>query len=732
MPATPDPREPLLRYLEAQQISDSEMRVLLRDSASEAARIAAAAGSGVGGDMRRAQLDIAQSQQKMWEKVGYQAQIDIGDGVDAAANSAAFTMETMLDSMGVGTVGMNQAMLMQGRQGIESLVSKRENAIPLSQQVYKTSVASGEQLDRTINAMIINGSSAREIADRVKGFIDPATPGGASYAAMRLGRTELNNAFHATSIRLNKDNPFVEAMKWNLSGSHPKPDACNQYADDVHMKNGDEGVYEIGDIPPKPHPQCLCYITPEVVSDADFVKNYKAGQYNDYLDNQLGVGRVGSGIIPDIMGSDVTHTMARDMFKQVRKEMPGLQDSAYRREAARRLDMELKDYTKIWKNPGKIKVPIEPAPVLPPVNPIIRPPVTPMPKPPIAPNIPIPAPVEKLTHEAARAEYNVLKKEMPGATDAEVRREAAKVFNVPYKEYLDAWKKPTNPKLTPYPPGIPKVPSVIDSTKGWQLKPVNQRALTGEPTSLTVGHDIKEVNKHFNSGNPDWRNNCPSATSSFEMRQRGYDVVANPMANGAQISKIYEAWGIKIEDQIGVPRYLANELKRLYPSNGRMDTLLRNRAQTIRQDMITFHTSRLPNGARGFISVSWKTSGSVREGGAHIFNWVKIDGRIEYFDGQTGKALGNGRSYLSKAKDDVYMARVDQLSTPTKAKLDWLAVDRHSGIALRRDAEVAKRKAETSAERYKRIQESNANRLAREKYQREAAARRQAHKDRFI
>lgn len=291
MPAAPDPREPLVRMLAAMQISDAEMRTLLRDASKEAEAIVKSYGDGFSSRLRAAQLDIARQQQEMWATIGNQVHVAIGDGVDAASDSMSFMMDTFMEGLGYNSTGMRYAILAQGRAGIDSLISKTANGIPLSQAVYSTSVASGQQLDRTVRAMVLNGASAREIATRVRGFINPDTPGGASYAAMRLGRSELNNAFHTTSIRLNNENPIVEAMKWNLSGSHPKPDECNAYAESSHFRGGEAGVFKKSQVPGKPHPNCLCYITPVPVSDKEFVKAFQRGDYDNWIDGQLGCSR---------------------------------------------------------------------------------------------------------------------------------------------------------------------------------------------------------------------------------------------------------------------------------------------------------------------------------------------------------------------------------------------------------------------------------------------------------
>ena len=692
----PDPRDPLERMLRAMQISDSEMRVLLRDSAKEAAAIASAAGTGIGGQMRQAQLDIAQAQQQMWEKVGYQAQINIGDGVDAASDSASHAMEGYLASMGVGTVGMSQAMMMQGRQGIESLISRRTNGIPLSQQVYKTSVESGQQLDRTINAMILNGSSAREIASRVKGFIDPATPGGSSYAAMRLGRTELNNAFHETSLRLNRENPFVETMVWHLSGSHPRPDACNDYAEDEHFPGGDPGAFKPDDVPAKPHPNCLCYVAPEVVNDDEFVKNFKSGKYDSYLDEQLGMARDGPNILAGPPVSSISHEQARSMYSTVRKEMPGLQDSAYRREAARRLDVPYDDYLKAWK-----KSALKPAPdVLPPIprpapGPVI-PDFKPI-KPPVTPNIPTLPTLP--THLEARAMAKAVRKEYPTWSDAQIRRKAADRMNMKYKDYLSVWKKPTNADMK-----VPLQPHIPSDKQGWERKPANERApnFPGSHTQANVGRDLEGINPHFQKGAGDYQTNCPSATSSFEMARRGNAVTTVPMPDGASIADIYSAWSIRLESQI-VGSYTRAMLE------VEKSAFWRNSPHGINWIDIPSLTAGLPNGARGFISVTWKGGKS-----AHIYNWEKIGGRIEYFDAQSKRILGDGIERFKKTSLDhqVYMARVDNLLTPSPSKLNWLVRNKNDADILKRDADIAKRAEAKMARHAKAIAKKTAEREA--------------------
>jgi hypothetical protein len=275
IPASAD-RDPLIRYLKVQNLSDAQVRKLLRDASRAAQHIMLTASS-----VRAAQLDIANAQQKLWRNLGGTLEDGVRRAGDAASDSVAHLIELHERSAGVTLLSdraLTASLHQQGRAGIEAVLARGANGIPLAESVYRNQALTQGWLDARINGMLANGASARELASYVKGFIDPNVRGGVSYAAMRLGRTELNNAFHTVSRNHWDANPFVDSMKWHMSRSHPKPDECDQY---------DGKVFPTGDVPDKPHPQCFCYITPEVEDDDAFVRNYHAGKYDSWIDQQL-------------------------------------------------------------------------------------------------------------------------------------------------------------------------------------------------------------------------------------------------------------------------------------------------------------------------------------------------------------------------------------------------------------------------------------------------------------
>lgn len=267
---------------------EAELRVTLRDAAAEAERMILRQGN----EIRKAQLrlilrEIHSLQRQQWRTINKQTEAGMARAARAAAEAENAVNRVLFDAAGRSYQDLGAAMRAQAEAGVANLAAKGANNIPLSRQVYRSSAWSNNILDRTIRRGILLGLSSKELAASVRRFIDPATPGGASYAANRLARTELNNAFHRTQINIRKDDPWTEGFKWNLSGSHPRADVCNELAEESHSRGGAPGVFGVGDVPGKPHPQCLCFLTTETISQDDFVSAMVAGRYDSYIDKTV-------------------------------------------------------------------------------------------------------------------------------------------------------------------------------------------------------------------------------------------------------------------------------------------------------------------------------------------------------------------------------------------------------------------------------------------------------------
>lgn len=274
------------RHLLDQKAYDRQLRRILMDAAREADRLAQAAiPDNIGARLRQAQYRqssfmIRQAMDDAWADIGRV----IAQGVDASATLAAeatmLVNEVLANSL--STQALSRSMLESARRSIEDVRSRIVNDISLSDRVYRNAALTRGQVDGVVNRGIALRRSAREIARDVARFIRPNTPGGVSYAAMRLGRTELNNAFHTTTVRSIEDMPWIEGVLWVTSGSHPRPDECDDYANGDHDGLG-KGVFQKDHVPGKPHPQCLCHVVTISVGIETFTRRYLAGDYDDYL-----------------------------------------------------------------------------------------------------------------------------------------------------------------------------------------------------------------------------------------------------------------------------------------------------------------------------------------------------------------------------------------------------------------------------------------------------------------
>jgi hypothetical protein len=258
---------------------------------------------GVGGVVRKAQLELVLSEIRTIQGVMWNdrimSMVTTGKGIAAEmAESATEALEAVLYASLPESVAdvVRGGLRATALSGIERDVARVPRA--LSARVYQDFALTSGQVEATIRAGIISGLSARELAQSVYKYISPTTPGGASYAASRLARTEINNSFHEQQIK-GGQRPGVLGVVWNLSGSHGKPDECNLFASQ-DVDNLGRGVYKPNNVPGKPHPQCLCNLTYKTMDPADFEKALKAGKFDDDLDARIqqNLRRVANGETP--------------------------------------------------------------------------------------------------------------------------------------------------------------------------------------------------------------------------------------------------------------------------------------------------------------------------------------------------------------------------------------------------------------------------------------------------
>lgn len=284
----PEPRDWQVANARELQATDREVLAMLRDSKKRVDKVLAELPTGGASEVRRAQLEqtrarLLAEQSTVFERLGDIVAARRARSAARSAQLSAAADAALLATVGKGAQGqyLYESAREIGQRAIDTALARmRLSELPLSQRIYRSGVWMGGRLNKLINETLASGTlNAAEFARRARDWFNPNTPGGVRYAALRLARTEINNAFHAMSAEKYAATPWIERVDWNLSKSHPKPDICNT----VHAGS----PYPSDKVPVRPHPQCMCYITPKSVDEDEFIDRFVAGEFDEYLDAEL-------------------------------------------------------------------------------------------------------------------------------------------------------------------------------------------------------------------------------------------------------------------------------------------------------------------------------------------------------------------------------------------------------------------------------------------------------------
>jgi hypothetical protein len=301
--AQPNPQEWLSAWAKLQKLADRDVQRILEESriaiqADISRLLSLGTKAGVGSTVRLYQFQQIRLSMLREEARVFRRLKDVTKArmLEAAAASVELSQQSVEDLfLRAGRPDLAAQLGQALNVGLEgtlevALTRMEQSRIPLAQRIYNTQAWMDGRVERGINSALTRGLSAREFAKEALDWFSPTTPGGARYAAMRLARTEINNAFHAMAVNA-ADAPWTKGMKWHLSQSHPKPDICDEYARNDPDNLG-EGVYKVRNVPKKPHPHCFCFVTPVVEEEDAFLDNLVAGRYDSHIDGVLaGSGR---------------------------------------------------------------------------------------------------------------------------------------------------------------------------------------------------------------------------------------------------------------------------------------------------------------------------------------------------------------------------------------------------------------------------------------------------------
>lgn len=257
---------PLIAYIKVQQDFDKQLRETLTEASRLLNKRIENTNTLKDLQLRQMRRYLLEFHAELWEEMGYMI---LAGQKRAAAAAIDVVFDQIRPNAPRELLEVSQAMAERRVHNSISRLNGMSN-YELSKTVWRSNSFNNRRIDRIIQQHLASGSDARTLASAVRELVDPDVRGGVSYAANRLARTEINNAFHATSVREYVEDDIVEYVEWNLSGSHKKPDICDDYAFHQHVDGQPGGYWLPKEVPAKPHPHCLCYITP-VVSDEELI-----------------------------------------------------------------------------------------------------------------------------------------------------------------------------------------------------------------------------------------------------------------------------------------------------------------------------------------------------------------------------------------------------------------------------------------------------------------------------
>lgn len=244
--------------------------------------------------LERTRRELLDEQAKLFEKLGDVTSARRLRSASRAAKLSAAANNTLLRLVGEDALGklLYDGAKVTAQRTVETLLARAKlSAVPLAERIYNTQSWMNKRLDLLITQTMAGGLNAQKFAKVARDWFAPSVPGGTRYAAMRLARTEINNAFHATSIVYAQDKPWVNEMDWHLSKSHPTPDVCNTVAA--------ASPYAVSEVPRKPHPQCMCYVTEVTPDEDDWIDRYVKGDFDEYMNAEMAKADAALGIKPE-------------------------------------------------------------------------------------------------------------------------------------------------------------------------------------------------------------------------------------------------------------------------------------------------------------------------------------------------------------------------------------------------------------------------------------------------
>lgn len=172
----------------------------------------------------------------------------------------------------------------------KSLIYRKfpSDGLTIGQRVKTIQGESVKTMRDILTVGIGQGKSAQQIASDLDNFIKPSTdkswvgpfdwfrdrfgykvkrvpagkPAGSLYFnSLRIARTEINHTYRQSTLKFHDKEPWVKGYNWELSPAHPRHDICDDWASG--------GPYKKDEIEGLGHPNCMCYISVDLVKASE-------------------------------------------------------------------------------------------------------------------------------------------------------------------------------------------------------------------------------------------------------------------------------------------------------------------------------------------------------------------------------------------------------------------------------------------------------------------------------
>lgn len=228
------------------------------------------------------------------EQLGFNFEDYLKQNIESATNYSKTILINAIESAGISKVSkpiVQKIFYELNTRTLEAYWARTKNGLLLSDKIWSKNIKYRDTMTKILQAAVAEGQDCVKVARMLDQYVlkgkktlvdnypnmikrmGNRIPNDVSYEALRLARTEMTSAYGEGVLLAAKVNPGTIGIKYILSGSHPKPDICDNITGSDNYGLG-IGVYPIDNAPIYPfHPHCLCIVLN--VIDQDLVERLK-------------------------------------------------------------------------------------------------------------------------------------------------------------------------------------------------------------------------------------------------------------------------------------------------------------------------------------------------------------------------------------------------------------------------------------------------------------------------